>query len=67
MTILLASPFYLMVVHNFHIRWAIIGPLKTNPVPIINPYTMLTFPVAAQGFQAVAGRNTELIQPFYGI
>jgi hypothetical protein len=67
MTILLRSAFYLVVVHNFNTRRAIIDPLKTNPVPIINPYTVLTFPVARQGFQAIAGRNAEVIQPFYGI
>jgi hypothetical protein len=56
-----------MVIHNLYFRRAIAGPLKTDPVPVIDPYAVLTFPVPSQGFKAVAWRDAKLIYSFHGV
>lgn len=43
-----------MVVHDFNISWAVVGPSEADAELIIDPDAVLAFAVALQGFQPVA-------------
>jgi hypothetical protein len=51
-----------MVIHNFHFKSIAALPAKTYPPLVIYAYAEMTLPVAAQGFQAIAMREPEIIQ-----
>ena len=56
-----------MVVDDLHFRRTITGPVKADPVPFIDPYTVLTFPIAGERFQAIPWGNSKLSQPLHRI
>lgn len=52
-----------MIVHDFNIKNISILPAKTNPPLVIDADAVLSFTVTFQGFQPVAGRDLEVLQP----
>jgi hypothetical protein len=51
-----------MVIRDFHVVGAVGRPLKTDRVLIVDPDTVLPFPVTLQGFEMVAWRNPQMVQ-----
>ena len=56
-----------MIVYDLYFRWTIAGPLKTDPVSVIDPYAVPTFPIAGQRLKVVAWRNPKLIHSFHRV
>lgn len=52
-----------MINDDFDVLSAGIDPSKTHPELIIDPDTVLTFPVAFKSFQSIPGRNAKGPQP----
>jgi hypothetical protein len=46
-----------VIVHYFNIVRAALRPDKTDPVLIVDPYGVLTGPIAFQEFQPISGRH----------
>jgi hypothetical protein len=51
-----------LVICDFHIKSIATAPGKTDSPLVIDPNTVLPFPVMFELFQAVAGRHTKIIQ-----
>jgi hypothetical protein len=56
-----------MVVHDFYLRWTLAGPPEADPVSLVDPDAVLTFPLAHQRFESIPRGNPKLIQEFHGI
>ena len=56
-----------MVVRDLHIVNVALRPAEADPVLIIDPDTVPTFPLALQYFQAVTRRRPQVIQASGGI
>lgn len=54
----------LVVVDDFDGFRAGVGPLKTNPILLVDPDAMLTLSVAFERFQAVSRRNPQILKSF---
>ena len=57
-------PVFSVVVNDLNLAGTVTGPLEANTELIIDPNTVLTFSVAAQGLQLIPWRNTQFIQAF---
>jgi len=53
----------MVIIDDFHILGACAGPTKTKPVLVIDSYAVLSGTVAFQGFETIARRNTQIIEP----
>jgi hypothetical protein len=52
-----------MIIDDFDILSAGIDPPETHPEPIVDPDTVLSFPVAFKSFQSISGRDAKILQP----
>ena len=52
-----------MIVDDFDVLSAGIGPSETQAELIIDPDAVLSFPIAFKGFQTIPGWNAKVIQP----
>jgi hypothetical protein len=52
-----------MIIDDFDIFSAGIGPSETHPELIIDPDAVLSFSIAFKSFQTISGRNAKVIQP----
>jgi hypothetical protein len=43
-----------MIINDRDISGAVVGPIKANAVLLIDPYAVLSFAVARQGFKSIA-------------
>jgi hypothetical protein len=53
-----------MVVHYFNVIGIVIMPDEANPELIVNPDAVLSRPVPLEGFQAIPGRASQILQVF---
>ena len=53
-----------MVVYDFHILRAGVGPNEAKPVLIVDPDDVLSLPVPLERFQAVARERAEVFKRF---
>lgn len=51
-----------MVINNFHIFRASLGPTEANPELLVNSNAVLTLAVTMQRFQHIPGRHFKIIQ-----
>ncbi len=51
-----------MVINNFHIFRASLGPTEANPELLVNSNAVLTLAVTMQRFQHIPGRYFKIIQ-----
>jgi len=51
-----------VIVNNFNILGTCASPAKAEPVLIIDPYAVLTDPIAFERFESVARRNPQVIE-----
>jgi hypothetical protein len=51
-----------MVIRQFHIVGVAMGPPEADPVLVVHSDTELAGPLPFQGFQAVSGRNAQILQ-----
>jgi hypothetical protein len=51
-----------MIIDDFDVLSAGIGPSETHPELIVDPYAVLSFPVALKGFQTIPGRDAKVPQ-----
>jgi hypothetical protein len=51
-----------VVICDFHIKSIATAPGKADSPLVIDPNTVLPFPIVFELFQAVAGRHTKVIQ-----
>jgi len=51
-----------MVVNDLNIAGAAIFPAKADPPALVDPDAVLTLPVPFQGFQVIAGRDTQVLE-----
>jgi hypothetical protein len=51
-----------MIVDDFDVLSAGIGPPETHPERIVDPDAVLSFPIAFKGFQTIAGWNAKVLQ-----
>jgi hypothetical protein len=56
-----------MIVHNFHFIGAAFLPDEADAELIINPDTVLSFPIPFEDFQSVSRRASQVIQVFGGV
>lgn len=56
-----------MVVGNFNVFRAIVGPFKANTPPLVDADAVLAFAVAAQGFKPVTRQNGQDIEVYRGV
>jgi hypothetical protein len=49
-----------MVIRDFHVKSVALTPFKTNPPLIVDPNTVLSFPIPSESFQTVTGRLREV-------
>ena len=54
-----------MIINDFNLVGGRVYPVKTYSIRVIDPYTMLTNPLAGKFIQPVSGWNAKLRQPFY--
>lgn len=52
-----------MIINDFDVLNAGIGPSETQPELFIDPDAVLPFSIAFEGFQTIPGRNPEVSQP----
>ena len=52
----------LVVIRDFDVRRALAGPAETHAPLLVDANTVLTFPIAAQGFETVRGRQSKIGQ-----
>lgn len=52
-----------MVVHDLNVKYLPLLPAKADPPLIIDADAVLALAVAFEGFEPVAGRNLEILQP----
>jgi hypothetical protein len=52
-----------MIIHDFDLLSAGIGPSETDPELVVDPDAVLSFPVAFKSFQAIPGRDAKVLQP----
>jgi len=52
-----------MIIDDFDVLSARIGPSETHPKLIVDPNAVLSFPVAFKGFQTIPGWYAKVIQP----
>jgi hypothetical protein len=52
-----------MTIDNFDVMRVSSSPLKTDAPLTIDWDTVLSFPVAVQRFEPVAGRNQQVLEP----
>lgn len=57
----------LVIVDNLYCFWSTIGPNKANTILVIDPYAVLTFPLAAQCLKSISWRHTKVIQMGSGV
>ena len=53
-----------MIIDDFYFVWPIFPPDKTYAILVVNPNTVLTYPIAFEGFQTVARWDAQFIQRF---
>jgi hypothetical protein len=51
-----------MVIGYFHVKSVTLPPSKTNPPLIVDPNTVLSFPVSFESLQTVAWKSCEVLQ-----
>jgi hypothetical protein len=51
-----------MVINDLHTLSAMTGPAEADPPLIIDPDAVLSFSVATQSLQPIAGRNPQVIE-----
>lgn len=51
-----------VIVRNLHRIGIAPAPFKANPVPVVDPDAVLTVPVATELFQAVPGRDFQIVE-----
>jgi hypothetical protein len=56
-----------VVVNYFNLGWARPGPFETDPPLIVDADAVLAGPVASQFLQAVARRNSEVVECYGGV
>jgi hypothetical protein len=52
-----------MIVDDFDVLSAGIGPPETYPELIVDPDAVLSLPIAFKGFQTIPGWNAKVLQP----
>ena len=52
-----------MIIHDFDVLSAGIGPSETDSELVVDPDAVLSFPVAFESFQTVPWRNAKVLQP----
>ena len=52
-----------MIIHDFDVLSAGIGPSETDPELVVDPDAVLSFPVALKSFQTISRRDAKVIQP----
>jgi|WetSurMetagenome_2_1015567.scaffolds.fasta_scaffold07475_9 hypothetical protein len=52
-----------MIIDDFDVLSVGIGPSETYPELIVDPDTVLSFPVAFKSFQSIPGRDAKVLQP----
>lgn len=53
-----------MVVDDFDLDWTVLNPGKTNSVLLVYPDRVLAFAVAAEEFEVVSWRYSQVIEGF---
>jgi hypothetical protein len=56
-----------VIVGYLNVNRTILGPNETDPELIVDPNRMLAFPIAAQRFQPVAGRRSQVVELDCGV
>ncbi len=56
-----------MVIHYLYVVCIPRGPHEANAVLIVDPNTVLPFPVSFEGFQTVSGRIAQVLQEGSGV
>ena len=56
-----------MVVDNFHSMGVSVPPLKTDPVPVVDPNAVLPHSVLLKCLESVTRKNPKIIQPSSGV
>jgi len=51
-----------VVVDDFHVRRTIVGPPEANPELVVDPDTVLSFPITLQRLQPIARRRSQELQ-----
>jgi hypothetical protein len=51
-----------MIIHYLHVVCITLSPFKANPPLLINPNTVLTFPIPRQFFQPIRWGYTQIIE-----
>jgi hypothetical protein len=51
-----------MIVDDFDLRWAVIGPNEADPVLVVDPDAPLALTISSEGLQPVSGRDPELFE-----
>jgi hypothetical protein len=52
-----------MIIHDFDVLSAGIGPSETDPELVVDPDAVLSFPGAFKSFQTIPGRDAKVLQP----
>jgi hypothetical protein len=52
-----------MVIDDLDVLGPRIGPAKADPELVVDPESVLSCPVALEGFQMISGRNAQVLQP----
>jgi len=53
-----------VIIDDLHIARSIVRPYKANAILSIDPNAVLSSPIAAQRFQAIAGWNSQFFKFF---
>jgi hypothetical protein len=56
-----------VVIRDFHFHRALVGPAKTNAILVIDPDTVLAFPVTRQLLESIRRRRRQVAQFHRGI
>ena len=51
-----------MIINNFNIERVIFNPLKTNPMPVVDPDAMLSSAIPFELFKVVGWRRMQIDQ-----
>ena len=52
-----------MIIHNFHLVWAILPPHEAHAPLIVDANALLPCPITRQCFQPIARWHAQVIQP----
>lgn len=51
-----------MIIDDFDVPRAFLGPAETDPVAVVDPYAMLALSISPQRLELVSGRDGEIRQ-----